>query len=1006
MNRLLAYGALACALALPAAAFRPDDTVAEGHEPVRTWRWQVERQRELLRAPAWQDFLAGEGRGWTVRFDEITGAPLRMYGRGIPLGPVDGEAAAVAAVRDFVARHAGLLRASPKQLGTGTAGYSADRATWYVDLPIVVEGVPVWNARITARIVDDRLVMLGVEGVAGLPREGAALLSPEEARQIAAADGLAPDAEHRDVRVTPTWLPLERGPEVVLVRSLMVESATDAPRGRWVHLIHAETGEVLAAWNQIRFFTGTVDASHHPRHVGQDLMESPLVGLRIENAAGDRAVTDLDGRFTLEGDGLFGSLRGPELVVRDASRRNRISTFPITDNDTVVTGFGDISQPELSSWVHIHEAKAWGREVAPEVEVGNGRGGPLRSNVNVDGNCNAFYDGESVNFFTAGRGCTNTALSADVNHHEWGHGFHANSLRAGRFDGALSEGAADTVAFLMSGDHVIAPYFIEDGRGIRDVEPDRVYPQDVVNQVHTDGLIFGGAMWDLREILIPELGEEEATRVTGSVLAGLLKAGPSLATSGEEALLADDDDGDLSNGTPHFCAIVEAFGAHGLVPEAGVSATLAHEQLVEAPPADGIRIVANVSEAGPSCIDLDAVEVVWRAEGGDWERLPATVDGGTIEAQLPDLPFGTFVEYYLEADGGRTRASVPAGGLASPLSLYVGGVIDLGLCNDFEQDDGGWTSELVAGEEREGADDWQWGPPGGRGGDPDFAASGRNVWGNDLGNDAEGRWNGQYQNEKHNRLTSPDFTWAPHLEGVFLRYARWLQVEDGTYDGSQILADGDVVWRNHASGRDGGNEHHLEDRWVRHSVPLGEASADGQVRLAFETISDEGLAFGGWTIDDVCLFAPATPDNRLAIVDFQSADDDEGGVTLTWTQPEHAPLAEVVVVRKRDGLPTGPDDGEVVHRDTDPELGAAAMAFDDTGRSGRTYQYAVYASDGQDWLSWTVEGWNADPGSGRGQPGGGLIAGGCGCTSAPSAPAGAAFLGLGLLTLALRRRRR
>ena len=31
-----------------------------------------------------------------------------------------------------------------------------------------------------------------------------------------------------------------------------------------------------------------------------------------------------------------------------------------------------------------------------------------------------------------------------------------------------------------------------------------------------------------------------------------------------ESLLVDDDDGDLSNGTPNLCLINEVFGAHGL----------------------------------------------------------------------------------------------------------------------------------------------------------------------------------------------------------------------------------------------------------------------------------------------------------------------------------------------------------------------------------------------------------------------------------------------------------
>ena len=45
-------------------------------------------------------------------------------------------------------------------------------------------------------------------------------------------------------------------------------------------------------------------------------------------------------------------------------------------------------------------------------------------------------------------------------------------------------------------------------------------------------------------------------------------------------------------------------------------------------------------------------------------------------------------------------------------------------CNDFEENDGGFTHELISGRNQEGADDWMWNVPVGSGGDPDYAASG------------------------------------------------------------------------------------------------------------------------------------------------------------------------------------------------------------------------------------------------------------------------------------------
>ena len=52
-------------------------------------------------------------------------------------------------------------------------------------------------------------------------------------------------------------------------------------------------------------------------------------------------------------------------------------------------------------------------------------------NIDVAGECNAFYDGASVNFYDLAAGCNPTSLIADVVYHEYGHAindWYYNSL--------------------------------------------------------------------------------------------------------------------------------------------------------------------------------------------------------------------------------------------------------------------------------------------------------------------------------------------------------------------------------------------------------------------------------------------------------------------------------------------------------------------------------------------------------------------------------------------------
>ena len=290
--------------------------------------------------------------------------------------------------------------------------------------------------------------------------------------------------------------------------------------------------------------------------------------------------------------------------------------------------------------------------------------------------------------------------------------------------------------------------------------------------------------------------------------------------------------------------------------------------------------------------------------------------------------------------------------------------------------------------------------PSGAYGDPSQAHSGRGVWGNDLGYD---QYNGAYQNDKHNRLNSPVYDLAHH-EGVFLHYYRWLTVEDGYYDQARILADGEQVWTNWGTKQDG-VEHHLDDQWMPHAVSLEGHTEDREVQISWEIQSDAGLYFGGWNIDDVCVVAPATANNRLGITNFNATDGLDQEIQLTWTNPNYAPLERVVVIRNAFQQPQGPTSGQIVYDNRAPELGADIATTDTEVANG---YYAVYAYDGSEWLGWTVEGWNADNGSATGMvtPGTPSTTAGCACASGTSPSAGW-MLGLPALLLAygIRRRR-
>jgi MYXO-CTERM domain-containing protein len=986
-------------LLLPSAsAFAPTDDVYTGLEPQRVRHYHAQEQAAHYRSEAWQQFNARVGGDWQARFDELTGVPHRLWGAGIDLGPLADSQQAGAAVINFIEQHKQLFRVEPGALRLRSANYVERTQQWFVDVDVLVAGYPQYRGGFTARIKHGKLISFGADHYPDAPIHSQISITETGAINTAIQQGYAPTAEHDFITAKLVALPQEINDHWELSIVWQVESETLDPPGRWVSFVDAHSGEFMQGYNQVRFFSGAVQGYHDVRTVDGNMTWSPMPNVRVSNGT-DIVSANADGTFEIdEGTEYTTSFNGDFFNVMNVDGNSEF-TF---DGSDVEWTEDEAHQAEIDNYIFLHQILDWGVTYAPEVWYVRLK---LTSYVNIDSACNAYYNG-NLNFFRSGSGCNNTARIADVNYHEWGHGFHEWSLESGWFDGSLSEGAADTISFLQTNDSRLAPYFQTNGGALRDVDNQRRYPEDYVddpNYVHYNGLIFGGAMWDFKKIVAAQSDEETALAESSRILAGLLKGGPTVETAFDEALVADDDDGDLSNGTPYECELIDAFGLHGLGPMGSSDAIITgHAPLEDQVAGLDHEININLVSPAPNCFEYVAIDalVTWRSNGGTWQETDLLIFNNTdeIKGAIPAQKLGDFVEYYLSVyDENGTEMGAPSGAYINPYSFYVGDVIPI-ACNDFEDDNGGFSHELLDGEDVEGADDWQWGKPRGASGDPSKAHSGTAVWGNDLG---KNEYNGAYQNDKHNRLTSPRYDLAHH-QGAFLHYYRWLTVEDGFYDHASIIADGEIVWTNWGTKQDG-VEHHLDNQWMPHAVDLASQTSDHRVQISWEINSDQGLAMGGWNIDDVCIFSPATANNRLGITDFQASDGLEREIELSWTNPSYAPLERILVIRNQLQMPLGPISGTIVYDDRAPELGAPVSLIDAEIPHAN---YAVYGFDGTEWLSWTQEGWNADKGSARGfsslsDEG----ARGCACASSPSAPR-AWLLALPSLLLALLIRRR
>jgi hypothetical protein len=176
------------------------------------------------------------------------------------------------------------------------------------------------------------------------------------------------------------------------------------------------------------------------------------------------------------------------------------------------------------------------------------------------------------------------------------------------------------------------------------------------------------------------------------------------------------------------------------------------------------------------------------------------------------------------------------GNTTLPLQLTVG--LPMKVHSFPLNTDPGWTTE----------DQWAFGQPQGSGGDlhgnPDPAAgrTGSYVYGFNLDGDYPA-----YLPERHLVTEGID---CSDLEGVTLKFWRWLNVEQSTYDHASVAVshngiDFTTIWENSSEIADAA--------WVPVQYDIG-AVADGQTTVYIRWTmgaTDSNWQFSGWNIDDV-----------------------------------------------------------------------------------------------------------------------------------------------------------
>ena len=399
----------------------------------------------------------------------------------------------------------------------------------------------------------------------------------------------------------------------------MIRPAFQGELRNYEALVDAHSGELLSVvdtnhYQTTRSVKGGVLPETNDGSVPEGTEQAgwPMPFVYVDDAAGT-FLTDAGGNLAQCFDGsITTQLDGPFMFMSDAC--GAISESSTGDIDLGTSAGTDCSVPAGSSAGNTRSSRSGFYEMNRIKEMARSHlpnnswlQQQLQANMNIDSTCNAFWNLGTVNFYRSGGCCANTGELAGIFDHEWGHGMDANDANPGVSN--PGEGIADIYTALRLNTSCIGRGFrpgVQCGgygdpctacTGIRDIDYDKrqsELPHDVVwidsncpggggpcgGAVHCEGAVYAEAVWDLIHRDLParygmdfNTAQEVGTRLTylggGNVgtwfscnLSG--QAGCGADSGYQQYLAADDDNGNLSDGTPHMQAIFDAFDRHGI----------------------------------------------------------------------------------------------------------------------------------------------------------------------------------------------------------------------------------------------------------------------------------------------------------------------------------------------------------------------------------------------------------------------------------------------------------
>lgn len=486
-------------------------------------------------------------------------------------------------------------------------------------------------------------------------------------------------------------------PVLAMQFEITAGSKSDDTYQRWLLLTDLQTGEVVYHENRILncgLNCATVAQALGKTAVGDitgqttslatdgsgaDICESEsfygMPYIFVSGSNGQSAVADANGEWSMAASGnvtVTSGFTGQYFAVNnDAGSEVSFSTTVANGGDAnhSHTDTSEYALAEANAYLGLNQVRDFVLSYNPSFPVISTQTG-MPANVNLGSSCNAYYDYESTNYYIESGGCSNTSFSVII-YHEYGH--HLVAV-AGSGQNEYGEGMGDVMGVLISGDPKLARgfYTSDCNNGIRNADNNCQYQASGCSScgsaIHACGQLISGVVYDLiglmdgnfddaARIVIDSMPLHVGTAINGGILL--------------DYLTLDDDNGDLSDGTPNSDQIYAAFNLHGITPD-DIPIPPDNDDCDTARPVSWGTWDLNTSGAAPSGVPVDESQCsgtyMTACDPDVWYRLVACGTGSMTVSTCNTVNYDTDLAVY--TGDCNSLSQIACNGDASGCDLY------------------------------------------------------------------------------------------------------------------------------------------------------------------------------------------------------------------------------------------------------------------------------------------------------------------------------------------------